>query len=395
MKYDCTYNCNILNNYLDIYQRYLNTNDKYIIQNNNNKFLKKIYKILNNTSNKIKIVKQKSKLKTLNIENSNYLPNNIRLYINNKSNVTHIQYKLNFNNKNIIINYYLVDKNKSEHELDNHIKFLAQFVYLMYDITKYKHDTNTIDIYLTNFKKNIGSNNIIDVQNINTGVCYFNDINRKVVIYRSEEYIKVFIHEFLHSCHIDKYLHDNTNTNIYEKFNFDYKKTKINLSETYTEFWCNIIYISIFSYNYLENSSKNITINNYINIFDKLMEKQIYFSILQSVKILNIHNIKYLHTISNINHNYSETTHALSYYYFKSLLLFKYKNVMNICEENIIANERTKENIEKHLIKIRTNKKLIKLFEIFENDLIKLNKSKKNDRISFLLKNLYMCYIEI
>ena len=69
-----------------------------------------------------------------------------------------------------------------------------------------------------------------------------------------------------------------------------------------------------------------------------------------------------------------------------------------MCEENIIANERTKENIEKHLIKIRTNKKLIKLFEIFENDLIKLNKlnkSKKNDRISFLLKNLYMCYIEI
>ena len=66
-----------------------------------------------------------------------------------------------------------------------------------------------------------------------------------------------------------------------------------------------------------------------------------------------------------------------------------------MCEENIIANKTTKENIEKYLIKIRNNKKLIKLFNIFENDLIKLNKSKKNDRISFLLKNLYMCYIEI
>jgi len=398
MKYDCTYNCNILNYYLDIFQRNLNKKEKYIIQNNNNTFLKKIYNTLNTTSNKITIVKQKSIIKILNIENSDYLPSYIRSHINNKRNVIRIKYKLNFYNKNVFINYYLVDNNKSEEELHNDINFLAQFVYLIYNITDYKHNNNIIDIYLTNFEKELGSNNTIDVQNINSGVCYFNDINRKILIFRSEEYIKVFIHEFLHSCHIDKYLHDNTNTNIYEKFNFDYKKTKINLSETYTEFWCNIIYISIFSYNYLENSNKNITINNYINIFDKFMEKQIYFSVLQSVKILNIHNIKYLYTISNINHNYSETTHALSYYYFKSLLLFKYKNVMNMCEENIIANERTKENIEKHLIKIRTNKKLIKLFEIFENDLIKLNKlnkSKKNDRISFLLKNLYMCYIEI
>ena len=398
MKYDCTYNCNILNYYLDIFQRNLNKKEKYIIQNNNNTFLKKIYNTLNTTSNKITIVKQKSIIKILNIENSDYLPSYIRSHINNKRNVIRIKYKLNFYNKNVFINYYLVDNNKSEEELHNDINFLAQFVYLIYNITDYKHNNNIIDIYLTNFEKELGSNNTIDVQNINSGVCYFNDINRKILIFRSEEYIKVFIHEFLHSCHIDKYLHDNTNTNIYEKFNFDYKKTKINLSETYTEFWCNIIYISIFSYNYLENSNKNITINNYINIFDKFMEKQIYFSVLQSVKILNIHNIKYLYTISNINHNYSETTHALSYYYFKSLLLFKYKNVMNMCEENIIANERTKENIEKHLIKIRTNIKLIKLFEIFENDLIKLNKlnkSKKNDRISFLLKNLYMCYIEI
>jgi len=395
MKYDCTNNCKIFNNYLDIYQRYINTNDKYIIQNNNNKFFKKIYYVLNNIGDKITIVKQKSKPKTLNIEYSNYLPNYIRLHINKKSDVPHIKYKLNFDNKNIFINYYLVDKNKSEHELDYHIKFLAQFVYLIYDITKYKHDINTIDIYLTNFKKNIGSNNIIDVENINSGCCYYYNRYRNIVIFRSEEYIKVLIHEFLHSCHIDKYLIENTNTNIYEKFNFDYKKTKINLNETYIEFWCNIIYISIFSYNYLENSSKNITINNYIYIFDKFMEKQIYFSVLQSVKILNIYNIKYLHTITNINHNYSETTHALSYYYFKSLLLFKYKNVINMCNENITANQTTKENIEKYLMKISNNKKLIKLFNIFENVLIKLNKSKKNDRISFLLKNLYMCYIEI
>jgi hypothetical protein len=392
MKYDCTYNCNVLNNFLNIYQRNLNKEGKYIIQNNtNNNFFKNIYKILNDIGDKITILKEKSIEKGLNIENSNYLPNHIRIYMNNKINVTHIKYKLNFYNKNVFINYYLVDNNKSEEKLHNDINFLAQFVYLMYNITKYKHTNNIFDIYLTNFKKELGSNNIIDVQNINSGVCYFNDINRKVLIFRNEEYIKVFIHEFLHSCHIDKYLHDNTNTNIYEKFNFDYIKTKIRLDETYTEFWCNIIYISIFSY----NLSKNSTINNYINIFDKLMEKQIYFSVLQSVKILNIYNIKYLDTINNTVHNYSEGTHALSYYYFKSLLLFKYKNVMNMCEENIIANKTTKENIEKHLIKIRTNKKLINLFNKFENDLKKLNKSKKNDRISFILKNLYMCYIEI
>ena len=71
------------------------------------------------------------------------------------------------------------------------------------------------------------------------------------------------------------------------------------ISESYTEFWCNIIYISIFSYNFMNNSKQYVSFDNYINIFDKFFEKQIYFSALQSVKILDIFDLNFFYIINN------------------------------------------------------------------------------------------------
>ncbi len=398
MKYNCTDNCETLNEFLNNCHNYLNKNKKYITHNNNNNVLSKmIYEFLNNIGNNITIVKTKSIHTQLYIENNTYMSNEIRQHIVNQRDVQVIKYTLKFYNKKVIINYYLIDNNTTEYDLNNHIKFIAQFVQLIYYITKYKHNNNIIDIYLTNNKKNITYNKITK-KNINSGFCLPNDINRKIIIYRYEEYIKVFIHEFLHSCHIDYYMYENrdriNHELIYKKFNFDDNKTEIMLSETYTEFWCNVIYISIFSYNYMKNSTQNISLNNYINIYDKLMEKQIIFSVLQTVKILDIYNIQYLDTINNYKHNYNETTHVLSYYYFKTLLLFKYKDIIHMCNKNIIGNEKTVKNITEYLIEIINNKKLINLFNLYEN-FLKKNKNKNKNKKSFLFKNLYMCYIEI
>ena len=391
--YNCTKKSKTINSFLNNFNDFLNINNTL----NNTKYKKyytlqkKIYNFLdhNHNYNNIKIIKNNFIIDKLNIEDNEYMHYSIKNKLNHTRNITVVQYKLFYNNKKIIINYYFIKTNITEKDLKNHINFISQFVQLIYFITKYEHKNNVFHIYLTDYKKNIISNHI-NAQNINSGVCYFNDVNKKIIIYRSEEYIKVFIHEFLHSCYIDLYLHKNNdkiNNYIYNKFKFIKNNTEIMISESYTEFWCNIIYISIFSYNFMNNSKQYVSFDNYINIFDKFFEKQIYFSALQSVKILDIFDLNYLDTVNNKKINkYKETTHALSYYYFKTLMIFDYKRVISMCNNNIISNETTLINIVTYLTNIYNNKKLINLFNLFRNVLNIL----KNNNYSFLSKNLYI-----
>ena len=72
-------------------------------------------------------------------------------------------------------------------------------------------------------------------------------------------------------------------------------------------------------------------------------------------------------------------------------MIFDYKRVISMCNNNIISNETTLINIVTYLTNIYNNKKLINLFNLFRNVLNIL----KNNNYSFLSKNLYMCYIEI
>jgi len=86
------------------------------------------------------------------------------------------------------------------------------------------------DILLTSAKKFYPKGKVFGPSNVNTG--YSSD---KVVVYRKEEWFKVFIHECFHFFHFEKVLFEPALTNrILELFPVD---SEVNVYESYCEVW--------------------------------------------------------------------------------------------------------------------------------------------------------------
>ena len=108
-------------------------------------------------------------------------------------------------------------------------------------------------------------------------------------------------------------------------------KMQLDISEAYTETFATILYT--YYYSKLNNQD-----------FNKLMNEQFNFSLLQSAKILYNQNINKLEYPININ----ETTNTVSYFILKSAIFNNFKlfgemfnfNLINLDKNNIYLNEK-------------------------------------------------------
>lgn len=176
---------------------------------------------------------------------------------------------------------------------------------------------NTLDIYLfifDDFKllpETAGE--IISRDNANTAYTYPCKSSSEIIICRSEEWFKVFIHESLHSFGID-FSHSHALNN--------YAKPKINdrftvqsdylLFETYSELCAeliNAIFVSIAT-----NQP-----------FTSLIQKEQSFTLFQMVKILKHFRLTVSDLVSNspkLNTHFKEDTNVFSYYFLKCMLMY-------------------------------------------------------------------------
>lgn len=91
------------------------------------------------------------------------------------------------------------------------------------------------DILLSPVKKKYPRDRVFGPSNVNTG--YASD--EKIVVYREEEWMKVFIHECFHYFHFEKELMDsNFVPRILELFPVD---SEVNIYEAYCEVWARIL----------------------------------------------------------------------------------------------------------------------------------------------------------
>jgi hypothetical protein len=182
------------------------------------------------------------------------------------------------------------------------------------------------------------SNEIIGKQNVNSGYCLTNisPLNRKIVIYRKEEWSKVLIHELIHNFELDF-----SNDSVLSNFAKDsVKKTFlnidsiVNLFEAYTESIAEIIYLLFI----LEKQIRPPSRLNISSLFFQKFEKMLFtlqnYSVVQCITILK-HNdalsgvvgknntVKQIfEKIYNGSLYYKEESNVLSYYVIKSIFLF-------------------------------------------------------------------------
>jgi hypothetical protein len=131
-------------------------------------------------------------------------------------------------------------------------------------------------------------------------------------------------------------------------------KSEVRLFETYCETWAeifNLLFLTFYSTKPYNNFS------SMLNKFESLLQTEIIFSIFQSNKVLHHNNMNYLDlfhdSMSSVNKRakYNESTHLLSYYVIKSILIYHTNEFLECCvtnNNNIINFKKTNKNLHNY-----------------------------------------------
>jgi hypothetical protein len=347
---------------------------------------------------------------------NNFYKISIQNNLQNPSDFNSIPLIIRENIENNLFNYLSFDfflfgrKIKIYFILNNPItkKIIQKYTNFVFLMTVWLHIISTyssykclqklnIYIYLSSSLKKIpiDSNIILNQEHANTA---FTRLCSEIIIYRQEEWFKVFIHETIHNFNLD---FSNMNTQKCNQVikNIFYVNSNINLYESYTEFWARIINISFISYIHTNN------FNNFKKVFEKLINIEISYSMFQMVKILDYMNLTYDDIIANnLQEKYKENTNILSYYIIANILIFNYIDFLSWCNNNnnnLYDFKKTNKNLFEFCQFIKNkyndNKFLQNYYDIFKIFLQNKNKNKnkKNKKINYLMNNLRMTIYEL
>ena len=397
-----------------------------------------------------RITDQNDKLIQKSLLSSSYIPPNIVKYIKEKSRYV-LEYNCDIGDKRSVTVYFIIFED-SNFELNNIRKKGASYfkncilkIYLWLNLlAKYadiKCGTNLSSyIYLTPFKRrlpgfkaekdkgNIGSesyndyelyedeyshNNILRPVNVNGGVSDVCETDANIIVYRKEEWFKVFIHETMHNYGIDFSLLNITNANKRLQNIFSIKK-EIKIYESYCEIWArvmNVFFETYFDINTNKKFSSRTTRRNFLdklyetpksfkfpgpvattqlkNKYDVFLKKfyesiqhETIFSLFQCIKVLDYMGLDY-NIISNcsdanyitVNKLYKEETNVFAYYIIVAILIANFNSFILWCVDNntnIFNFNKTEKNIDEFIQFIYKNYKkndLLKLIVAIENKL--------------------------
>tara|TARA_Y100000768_G_C23984515_1_gene687908 strand:+ start:1665 stop:2873 length:1209 start_codon:yes stop_codon:yes gene_type:complete len=279
------------------------------------------------------------KVESINTIGGRYFPNHIKSYV--ESNITHLlTYKAKIYSREITINFGIFGEPNID-ELDFYDENI-EFIFLwLYFCGEYALDTCTkqltANLYLTNFKKKLPENRtaIIGAENVNTAFTTRCIPDGVIVLFREEEWKKVFIHETIHTYGLDLGHHESKIKDSIEKL-FQVK-SDFRTTEAYTETWARIMNSCVYSF----LSSNNISEKLFMSRLKIALDIERYYSVYQTVKVLHHMGLTYDDLINDTEKSkklrevmYKEGTHVLNYYVITSILLSDYSEFIAMCKKN-------------------------------------------------------------
>ena len=336
----------------DIHNNYMETNllDEFQIEKYNFKTIYNMYNLLktshlsskymnHNHSSRKNIGFTKNQLFNI-IEISRFFPKVIEEYLlSTKTQYTCYHFSANNRIFNIHVYHYKHIFN------DDDINYIKSWFSMVSNYAPANCSTN-LDVYLffTPFQKYLPKekNSQIEPKHVNSAYTYGCSKRNKIIIYRYEEWKKVLLHESFHTFNFD--FHNNN----FQRLRITIKdifriQSEYEIFETYCETWATIIHI-LFIY----QQNDNLQLNDprvVFNDINKLLEKEVMFSLFQCCKILVHFKISY-DDMCNINtnghmskiNNFKETTPIISYFFFKTILLFNACKFADWCSLNNMNN---------------------------------------------------------
>ena len=284
---------------------------------------------------------------------------------------------------------------------NKHIDIMIMWLWIIHQYAESKCSSNlVVYIYFTPLEKRVPLSNllILDETNVNTAITTGCLVNAEIVIYRKEEWFKVFIHETCHSFGID--FSNMNNTECTRRIlNLFPVNSKVNLFESYTEFWAETMNVSFCSFMLLKNKNN---LDEFLNNVQILMNIERNYSFFQLVKTLNFMGLQYkdLYSLkSDLLREtlYKENTNVLSYYVIKTILMNNYPSFFNWCKINnhsLLQFNKTVANQLKYCDYIEKNYKTRSMLEGIKVATQLLNRKKTKTDI-FLLSNMRMTLCEL
>lgn len=257
-----------------------------------------------------------------------------------------LTFECKINKRDIRLFFVLFKHHSHYHNSSCYYKNYARRVFIWLQMISLKSsciESLDIYVYLTPFKKQLPANNneAIGTINANTGYTYRCEKKNEIVIYREEEWFKVFLHETLHAFGSDFEKNDNDEyismVNLRKIFSLP-QEINIQLSETYSEIWARIINVAFQTYFKDPPSLESRTAEQFKKNFGFYLNLESIFSLYQCIKILDFMGINYQVLIDDSEHSkkmmhsfYRENTHVFAYYVLTSILLHSHDEFFSWC----------------------------------------------------------------
>ena len=238
-----------------------------------------------------------------------------------------------------------------------------------------------IYIYMTPFTKHLPttSSDVLDAIHVNTGVTTTCPTKSEILVYRKEEWFKVFIHETIHNFGLD-FSDMNTKECTRILLQLFPVTSDVNLFESYTECWAELMNTMLCSFNHLDNK---LDIDIFINNAVMLLDIERAHSVFQMVKVLDFMGLKYSDLYSKKSdlrdELYKENTNVLSYYVVKTILLMNYPLFLGWCKlrnEPMIQFTKTLANQKSYcdlIHKLHKHKMLLSAVKYYEHQKLDTN----------------------
>ena len=225
----------------------------------------------------------------------------------------------------------------------------------------------------------------------------------EIIVYRQEEWFKVFIHESFHTLGLDFSAMDvmSSETQVREIFHIP---TPILLFEAYTEFWARVMNVLIASFRWTDSSTDNSYMFEKYAVF--LLDYERVNCFFQMGKVLAHMNIEYvdLHTDLSLLDRYDEKSNVFVYYVITVILLNNYPLFIRWCDKNndkLLQFNQTDEHQLLFCEYIKTNFNTDAMLDgircskiLFKKTSANYKKTPSNQKIKTILETLRMSLCE-
>jgi hypothetical protein len=265
--------------------------------------------------------------------NLQHVPHHIKKYIHHKS-LFYIRYQFSLLDREIII-HFVTESDGNIQIYNNYVKRMLMWLYILNNQSQNKMCSRILNIYIyfSTTTKELPKikDYILDESNVNTAYTYACKEDNIIVIYRKEEWFKVFIHETFHSFGLDFASMDSFPSRecILDIFNVN---SEVNLFEAYSEFWARIMNSLFVSYFHCNKSQ-----NDFLTKCEFFIYLERIYSFFQMIKVLRYMKITYtdlFSTISSVKLKYREKSNVLSYYVITNILMYFYQTFISWCITN-------------------------------------------------------------